>query len=132
LGEGASDAERAGLSLFKYSGNDTYVHSDEALMPKARAAWTSWNYIGKNSHAAGAGGESDHDSKPVFVTYWLNKLQHLDHPRNVFVSLNPHKPPDPSKTFARLEYSHPQVGRKRATLLQFLAAFCGIFLCGAS
>jgi predicted NAD/FAD-binding protein len=44
-------------------------------MPKSKSAWTSWNYIGKES--AAKGGKTNNDAKPVFVTYWLNKLQHL-------------------------------------------------------
>ena len=34
------------LSAFKYARNDTYVHSDESLMPVRRAVWASWNYLG--------------------------------------------------------------------------------------
>ena len=29
------------LNSFRYSSNDTYVHSDVRLMPKSRSAWTS-------------------------------------------------------------------------------------------
>lgn len=103
LGDEASDLERELLSNFRYSSNATYIHSDAALMPKARAAWTSWNYISNNSLDCAAS-----NSKPVFVTYWLNKLQSLNHSRDIFVSLNPDQPPAADKTHAVLNYAHPQ------------------------
>eukprot|EP01039_Chlorochromonas_danica_P006271 gene6271-6913_t len=101
-GGGVTAEERDALSAFKYSNNDTYVHCDERLMPRSRSAWTSWNYLAR-SH--------DPSQKPVFVSYWLNKLQSLNHPRDIFVSLNPSTPPAPEKTFARIDYAHPQYTR---------------------
>lgn len=40
-------------------------------MPKKREAWGSWNYIGTTGEVTSG------ESKPVFVTYWLNQLQNL-------------------------------------------------------
>lgn len=100
LGDGITAEEQATLSAFQYAPNDTYVHSDESLMPRAKAAWTSWNYMGYTHGQA---------KRPVFVTYWLNKLQSLPaHAPPIFVSLNPHKPPAPEKIYARINYAHPQ------------------------
>ena len=83
LGDDATQEEKDVLGCFKYSSNDTYVQTDVSLMPKSRDAWTSWNYIGTS--------KSDGLKKPVYVSYWLNKLQRLNHPRDIFVSLNPCK-----------------------------------------
>lgn len=47
LGKDATAEEVKVLSSFRYADNDTYVHTDASLMPKAKSAWTSWNYIGK-------------------------------------------------------------------------------------
>ena len=49
--------------------------SDERLMPTRRAAWSAWNYLGKTTEiqAAAAKGQAA-ETKPVFVTYWLNKV----------------------------------------------------------
>ena len=47
LGKDATAKEVEVLSAFRYADNDTYVHTDESLMPRARSAWTSWNYIGR-------------------------------------------------------------------------------------
>jgi predicted NAD/FAD-binding protein len=104
LSTSATEEEREVLGAFKYSPNDTYVHTDAALMPKSRAAWTSWNYMGTT--------KSDGLQKPVYVTYWLNKLQRLNHPRDIFVSLNPSTPPAPDKVLSRINYAHPQYTTK--------------------
>lgn len=125
LGSSATDEEREALSKFHYSVNDTYVHSDTKLMPKSKAAWTSWNYLGKSS-------QSD-DKCPVFVTYWLNRLQHLNHNRDIFVSLNPTVVPDADKTFTRLQYSHPQYTKdsvKAQRLVAKLQGVNGAYFCG--
>lgn len=127
LGESATEAETAGLSQFHYAVNDTYIHCDENLMPKSRAAWTSWNYIGQSNTSSGK------QNNPVFVTYWLNKLQHLNHPTNIFVSLNPTNPPNPGKVFKRLEYSHPQYTRdsvKAQRAIAQLQGLHGAYFCG--
>lgn len=44
-------------------------------MPKRRAAWSSWNYLGQSKEIAAAiYGNRTTEFKPVFVTYWLNKV----------------------------------------------------------
>lgn len=88
------------LKNFTYSDNVCYLHSDETLMPKNKAAWTSWNYIGVSD-------QKSLDS-PVFVTYWLNQLQSLSTPKPIFVSLNPKPEPAADKIHQCLHYAHPQ------------------------
>ncbi|CAN0335515.1 unnamed protein product, partial [Scytosiphon promiscuus] len=76
LGEEASAEERDALGRFTFSDNTIYVHSDERLMPKRRAAWSSWNYLGKSTEIAAAASKGQAaEAKPVFVTYWLNKVR---------------------------------------------------------
>ena len=101
LGSDATKEEKEALGCFHYFINDTYVHTDVNLMPKSKHAWTSWNYIGNSVPA-------NENQKPVYVTYWLNKLQKLNHKRDIFVSLNPHTPPSSAHTLSRIQYSHPQ------------------------
>lgn len=131
LGEDhATEDEKKYLKLFKFSTNETYVHCDTNLMPKSKSAWTSWNYMGKTKNSADGG----NDETPVYVTYWLNKLQHLDHPRDIFVSLNPFNKPDLSKTYAVLDYAHPQYstesieGQRKIAKIQ---GQNGTYFCGA-
>ena len=78
-----SDEERALLGAFRYSRNLAVLHTDESLMPRRRAVWASWNYIGGESEAP----------ERVCVTYWMNRLQNLPTRTNVFVTLNPSRPP---------------------------------------
>ena len=63
------------IGRFRTTRNDVILHSDEAAMPRRRAAWAAWNYI--------SGAEED-----VAVTYWMNKLQNLPSARQWFVTLN--------------------------------------------
>lgn len=128
LADNATPLERNNLRCFTYSNNDTYVHSDLTLMPKCRYAWASWNYIGRSK------GQSN--ERPVFVSYWLNKLQSLKHSNEIIVSLNPFNAPSPEKTYARILYEHPQytsesvAAQERVKLMngQNNTYFCGAWL----
>ena len=94
---GDADAEeRAFLGAIRFAPNRAYLHRDLSLMPRRRAAWGSWNYLHQPGAAPGA------------VTYWMNRLQHIDPLRPLFVSLNPPQPSDPALTFASFDYDHPQ------------------------
>ena len=44
-----TEDERALLGAFRYSRNLAVLHTDETLMPRRRAVWASWNYIGGES-----------------------------------------------------------------------------------
>jgi predicted NAD/FAD-binding protein len=71
--------ETEALGAFRYSRNRAVLHGDEALMPKRRRAWASWNHIG----------ERDRPDAACAVTYWMNRLQDLPETRPFFVTLNP-------------------------------------------
>ena len=126
LGNSANINEINALNQFHYSNNDTYVHCDSKLMPKSKSAWTSWNYLGTSN--------SKTNERPVFVTYWLNKLQHLNHSRDIFVTLNPTTPPDVDKTYKKINYSHPQYTKnsvKAQRVVASLQGTYGSYYCGA-
>jgi predicted NAD/FAD-binding protein len=93
----ASPAERSLLGAFRYSENSAVLHGDSSLMPKRRGAWSSWNYIGPR----------DRDSAGCNVTYWMNRLQNLAVPEDIFVTLNPQHGPDPTTTSNIETYHHP-------------------------
>ncbi len=96
-----SPAERAVLGAFRYAENHAVLHRDSRLMPRRRGVWSSWNYLS----AAGSEGSA------VTLTYWMNRLQNIDPAKPLFVSLNPHVPPDPAKTFFACSYHHPMFDR---------------------
>ncbi len=83
------------LSKFKYQKNTVYLHSDRNLMPKNKKTWSSWNYI------------SSKKEEKSSVTYWMNLLQKINNPLNVFVSLNPYIIPSKSLTYKKIIYEHP-------------------------
>ncbi len=97
----ASACEQEILSAVRYRPNDVYLHRDERLMPRRKAAWSAWNFLREGSD----------DSADVSVTYWMNLLQGIDKSKPLFVSLNPPFSPDPAKIFARFSYDHPQFDR---------------------
>ena len=99
LGEAATTQERRIIGAFTYSRNRAIVHSDERLMPRNRANWSSWNAIGSVDRQEGT---------PVAVTYWMNRLQNLPDDRQVFVSLNPTIEPRPETVIDDVMFSHPQ------------------------
>jgi predicted NAD/FAD-binding protein len=39
--------ERRLLSAFAFQTNDAWLHTDEALMPRSRRVWSSWNYLAR-------------------------------------------------------------------------------------
>jgi predicted NAD/FAD-binding protein len=97
--EDPSAAERALLGAFRYSKNTAILHSDTSLMPKRRAVWSSWNYIGPTSPGKAAHG--------CTVTYWMNRLQNISQKTPLFVTLNPQRMPDPRTIIAAQVYEHP-------------------------
>lgn len=96
----ASDEERAVLGAIGYRPNDVWLHRDESLMPRRKAAWAAWNVLA-----------GDDPEAELTLTYWMNALQGIDKAKPVFVTLNPPAPPKPELTFGRFNYSHPQYDR---------------------
>ena len=96
-----SDAEREVLGAIGFQDNTVVLHSDASVMPKLRGAWAAWNYHLKGGHLDGSGSEQ------VTVSYWMNRLQHIDTPTPLLVTLNQDDRIDPSKIHARLNYAHP-------------------------
>ncbi len=89
--------ERRILGVFRYSQNEAVLHGDASLMPKRRAAWSSWNYV------------SDTQEGPTrpSITYWMNRLQPLGAAPPTFVTLNPRREPRDGTVIRRETYHHP-------------------------
>ncbi len=113
--------QRFALASLKFSSNTAYLHHDETLMPKRRAAWASWNVMK---------GERD----DVCITYWMNRLQKLPKDRPVFVTLNPVHQPDAAKTFGVYQFDHPMFDTPSAAARRTLTRLQGqdsLFFAGA-
>jgi predicted NAD/FAD-binding protein len=91
-----SPEERRLLSAFRYSRNLAVLHTDAALMPRRRQAWTSWNHIGRRA-----------DPEAGCVTYWMNRLQSLKAGPDLFVTLNPTREIAPEAVIRTEVYEHP-------------------------
>ena len=91
------------LGAWAYSDNDTYLHTDTALLPRRRQAWASWNYLLEDCRTP---------TDRVSLSYHMNRLQSLDEPSEYVVTLNPATPPAPDRTVARMTYTHPGYTRE--------------------
>ncbi|MYR46167.1 FAD-dependent oxidoreductase [Streptomyces sp. SID5910] len=94
----ATPREKEVLGAFRYSRNTTLLHTDTALLPRARGARSSWNYL---MPACDAGADR------VRVSYDMNRLQRLDAPETYVVTLGGHDRVDPARVLARMTYEHP-------------------------
>jgi predicted NAD/FAD-binding protein len=97
LAEPTTEEKRL-LSPFKYQYNKATVHTDEAIMPKTRSTWSSWNY--RIEERAG---------KQIPTTiYWMNSLQGVSEKKNYFVSINALPGSiDEKKIIREIDYTHP-------------------------
>jgi predicted NAD/FAD-binding protein len=119
----ATPAEKEVLGAFRYSQNETVLHRDGSLMPRARLARSSWNYLVGTDPTRGA-----------VVTYWMNRLQGLPRDEPFYVTLNATDRIDPAKVVATMSYRHPlydldavRAQRRLPTLATERTAFAGAY-----
>ncbi len=86
------------LGEFAYQKNVATLHTDTAVMPKTRRAWSSWNY----QLLRGEDGRIE----PA-THYWMNELQGVSDRENYFVSINRPDQIAPEKVVKTINYSHP-------------------------
>jgi predicted NAD/FAD-binding protein len=91
-----SPREREILGAIPYSTNPTVLHTDEAVLPRSRRTWSSWNV----SLAEGF-------DEQVAVTYLMNHLQSLPSRRSYCVTLNPTGPIREDTKIRSMVYHHP-------------------------
>lgn len=115
--------EQAILGAFRYTPNVAVLHGDRSLMPRRRLAWASWNHIGWRADPASGS-----------VTYWMNKLQGLRRSTPLFLTLNPHKAPDPATVIRTEHYDHPHYDARSMAAQKQLWSLQGArrtWFCGA-
>ena len=92
----ATPLEREVLGAIPYQENEAVLHTDTALLPRARRAWAAWNYhVQREARAR------------VALTYNMNILQSLESRETFCVTLNRSEAVDPAKVIKRLVYHHP-------------------------
>ncbi len=124
LGEDATCVERELLTAFPYQANSAILHTDDAVMPRCRRAWASWNYHLPADKADAA-----------TVTYDMTRLQRLDTKQRVFVTLNDDERIHPDRVMQKMVYHHPiftagraAAQRRQGELLDHHgASFCGAY-----
>ncbi|PWI16869.1 amine oxidase [Streptomyces sp. Act143] len=94
----ATPQEKEVLGAFRYSRNATLLHTDTALLPRARGARASWNYLMPSCEAG---------ADRVRVSYDMNRLQRLDAAERYVVTLGGDDRVDPGRVLARMVYEHP-------------------------
>jgi predicted NAD/FAD-binding protein len=91
-----STAEQDVLGAFRYSRNETWLHTDSSVLP--RKAKASWNYLKTSCQDTGG---------PVLVSYDMNRLMRLTEPLDYVVTLNATDRVREDAVIAKMVYSHP-------------------------
>ena len=93
------------LGAIPYSHNETLLHTDSTLLPRARGAHGSWNYLLAGCSARPAPGTGA--ERAAVVSYHMNRLHRLDEPTDYLVTLNAPERIAPGRVLARMVYEHP-------------------------
>ncbi len=120
-----SAEEQRLLSPWRYSNNQTILHTDASFLPRAPEARASWNYFVR---------DCERPWKQVSLTYYLNKLQNVKESKPYLVTLNPDTPVDESTVIRRIQYTHPVFTRESVATQTELPTLNGIrntYFCGA-
>ncbi len=94
----AGPEERRILGQVPFRRNRIVLHTDDRLMPRRRACWSSWVYLAK----------SQPDEEQASVSYWMNSLQGLPPETPLFATLNPAMRIDESRILDEHHFEHPQ------------------------
>ena len=87
------------LSAIPYKENRVQLHTDTRVLPRAKNAWASWNYLIPQDAAS---------QDTAALTYNMNILQNLQAPTTFCVSVNAQGEVDPAKVLGSYDYAHPQ------------------------
>ncbi|MEM1317860.1 MAG: NAD/FAD-binding protein, partial [Pseudomonadota bacterium] len=127
--DSASSEERRILGTFRYTPNRAVLHRDPAAMPKRRRVWDAWNYLDFDQR-----GKAPSPDSRLCLTYWMNKLQHLDTNEDIFVTLNPPADMQLKNVAASFDYAHPLFDEAALNAQQELWSLQGTnrtWFCGA-
>jgi len=119
--ENPTKDEKIILSMFEYTNNKAYLHSDPLMMPKNKKTWSSWNFI-----------KNQKDNHTFALTYWMNNLQKLQTNKNYFVTINPEE--IPKKIHDKTIFTHPKFNMQTSKFQNKIKDLQGVnntFFCGA-
>lgn len=119
----ANTAEQDILKAIPYRNNHVVLHTDVSLLPKAKRAWSAWNYH--------LGGELN---APATLSYNMNILQGLTAEDTFVVTLNAGNKIASDKILGEYEYAHPVFsleGIKAQSLWHEINGVNRTWFCGA-
>lgn len=105
------------LRALRVQPNRAVLHTDTALLPRRKAVWSAWNYLG---------GTAVDGQRPVCVSYLINRLQPVPFHTPVIVTLNPVRAPRPETVLGEFDYAHPLFDLKGGVALERLSALQGV------
>ena len=123
--EQPAEEERAALDAIPYRRNVALLHTDTNVLPRAAAAWASWNAQVEDC--------TDHRA-PLRMTYHMNRLQRLPDGPHYCVTLNDEERVDPGRVVARHVYEHPiytTAGLRARNAIRAMNGRRRTFYCGA-
>ena len=94
--EDPTGAESEILGCFRFQPNEVLLHQDASILPNTKRVWSAWNYF-----------VPERPSERATVTYWMNRLQGLETPDPLLVTLNRSADIDAAKVLRRFVYDHP-------------------------
>lgn len=111
------------LSPWRYTENQTVLHTDPNYLPPIARARSSWNYLkGKTSGVV------------MSMTYYMNMLHDLKAKHDYCVTLNPQAPVPTPRRIAEFLYTHPQFTADAVATQKDLDRLSGeqnTYFCGA-
>lgn len=120
-----SAQEQEILGQFRTQPNKAILHTDASVLPKAKLAWSAWNYTR---------GDAAQETSAVCLHYLINKLQPIPFEQPVIVSLNPVAEIARSAVMAEFDYAHPVMDLAATAAQARLPEISGVnntWFCGA-
>jgi len=93
-----SQEEKDLLGPWQYQHNRTVLHTDSSMLPPLKRAWCAWNFRRD---------VTDGQERPVYVTYYMNRLQGLKSNSHYCVTLNRQDEFNPGTVIREIDYHHP-------------------------
>ncbi len=93
-----SPEEVANLGPWRYQDNTVVLHTDRTQLPPNPKLWSSWNFIRDHGHT---------ETRPVAVSYHMNRLQNLKTEQQYIVTLNPSRSIPERLILNRTTLTHP-------------------------
>ena len=93
-----SETEKRLLSPWRYQPNEVVLHTSPTHLPPNRNLWASWNFMRERGQL---------DTRPVSVSYYMNRLQNLKTENDYIVTLNPYAEIPKSSVISSTTLTHP-------------------------